>query len=392
MNYSVLAGELYTPVRRMENALIQVEDDRVVSIYPMQANVRPTYDFSDAIVIPGLVDLQVNGASGYSFQAHHHDHFDEVLSFHRSNGTTTLLPTLITAPSQLLIDSLQVLSAYISRSKMDIMPGIHLEGPFLSPEKSGAHDPSALCLPDSRLAFKYYQAAEEKIRILTLAPELPGALDVIRALHQWGVISAAGHTAATYDQMIIAVEAGLKLVTHMGNACDWPHRKMGTAGFLASEPGVVGSFLAIDQLSGSLIMDGYHFHPALLMPMLRLKGPDKLYLVSDASTVAGCPPGEYESGGLKVVVNPQGVALSGLGGGWLAGSTITLLNAMQYAVKIAGISIQHAVHMASLGPARRLGISNIIGHLEPGALANMVILNKDLSKRSVFFNTNTGIE
>lgn len=384
MNYSILAGELYTPTRRILNAYIQVEEGRVKSIVPYQSNMKPTYDFSDAIVIPGLVDLQVNGALGYSFQANHQEHFDEILAYHRRNGTTTLLPTLITASKQILIESLQILSSYISRSKNNVLPGIHLEGPFLSSEKSGAHDPAAICLPDSSLVSNYYQAAQGKLRIITLAPELPGALDVIRELNQRGVLIAAGHSAATYDLVNEAVEAGLSMVTHAGNASDWPHRKIGALGFLASEPGIVGSLMANDRLSGSVIMDGYHFHPALLNPLLKVKGLERLFLVSDASTVAGCPPGKYHSGGLTIVVDSKGIAKSGLGGGWLAGSTITLFDAVRCAVKIAGLSLQNAVYMASLGPARYLGISETTGHLEPGAIANMVIINQDLSIRTVF--------
>jgi N-acetylglucosamine-6-phosphate deacetylase len=236
-------------------------------------------------------------------------------------------------------------------------------------------------LPDLNLAHRLVDAAGDCLKIVTLAPELPGALELIRYLANQGMVISAGHTAATYNDLQQAISAGLRMATHAGNASDWPHRAIGDLGFLSSQPGLVGTLMADERLCAGIIMDGFHFHPALLAPLLKLKGPDKLFLVSDASTVAGCPPGEYESGGLQVTIHPQGFATSGRGGGWLAGSTITLLDAVQRAVRLAGIPLQTAVHMATLGPARVIGIQQTCGHLSPGANADLVILNQDLILR-----------
>jgi N-acetylglucosamine-6-phosphate deacetylase len=384
MNTSLLAGTLFTPTQRLENTWIEIQDGKIASLSECEPGTTPSHDFSDAVVIPGLVDLQVNGALGYSFQSQHQEYFDKIVRYHRTAGTTTLLPTLVTAPEPVLLESLSVLARYISPQHA-CLPGIHLEGPFLSPEKSGAHDPAALRLPDPDLAERLVAVAGGAVRILTLAPELPGALALIRAVTRLGVIASAGHTAATYEQLQEALHTGLSLVTHAGNASDWPHRAMGRLGFLSSEPGLVGTLMASAELAGGVIMDGFHFHPALLAPLLQLKGPNRLVLVSDASTIAGCPPGEYDSGGLVVTVHPEGFATSGRGGGWLAGSTITLLDAVRRAIHLAGIPFQQAVHMASLGPARLLGIETHSGHLEPGAIANLVVLNKDFSLRAVFY-------
>ena len=137
------------------------------------------------------------------------------------------------------------------------------------------------------------------------------------------------------------------------------------------------------DLGGSIILDGYHFHPDLLQPLLRLKGTDRLVLISDASTVAGCPPGAYTNGGLSVTIHPQGFATSGRGGGWLAGSIITLLQAMQRAVNLSGISLQEAATMATLGPARWLGLEDRKGQIQVGSDADLIILNEDLSLRHV---------
>lgn len=386
----ILASEVWTPEQHLQQQMIVIEDGKIVGLETIStaSSESDTLDARDAIVIPGLIDLQVNGALGWSFQSVHREHYDEILAYHLKNGTTTLLPTLVTAPDQTIIDSLQTVAAYLDSNTLMTLPGIHLEGPFLAPEKSGAHDTTSLCFPDLELAQKFYKASNSKLIMTTLAPELSGSSEVISFFSEQNVIVSAGHSAATYEQMQQAIEAGLSFVTHAGNASDWPHRSMGQLGFMTSEPGVVGAFLAESSLGGGVILDGYHFHPALVSPMLQVKGTDNLVLVSDASTVAGCPVGEYDSGGLIVEVHPEGFATSGRGGGWLAGSIITLLEAVQVAVEHANIEFQDAITMASLSPAKWLKIDNRKGQIRVGNDADILVLNKDLSLRHVIINGN----
>ena len=382
----ILAGRLWTPDGFVERVQITCAAGTIRAqdaLPPLPPRGDDVLDARDAIVIPGLVDVQVNGALGWSFQAQHRPHFDAVVAHHLHAGTTTFLPTLVTADPETLCESLDLLADYCAASPQATLPGIHREGPFLSPEKAGAHDPAALRLPDPALLARFLAAGKGRIRMLTLAPELPGAREVIAALAAQGVIVAAGHTAATFAQMQAAVAAGLSFVTHAGNASDWPHRAPRPEGFLGSEPGLVGSLMAIPQLSGSVILDGFHFHPALVAPLARLKAPDGLVITSDASTVAGCPPGEYSGGGLLATVHAGGYATSGRDGRWLAGSTITLLQAVQRAVSLAGLPLHTAVALASAVPARHLGLSPRKGHLGPGADADCLVLNEDLSLRAV---------
>jgi N-acetylglucosamine-6-phosphate deacetylase len=379
-------GQVWMPDGFLSNQTLTLNGGKVTDIQPAGKSA-PTgegiINAIDGLVIPGLIDIQVNGALGWSFQAEHQAQFDAIIGYHLSHGTTSLLPTLVTAPAETLLSSLSVLAAYIARPKPVSLPGIHLEGPFLAPEKRGAHDESALLDPDIGLARQFEQAAQGHLKLLTLAPELPGALDLIEYFAEKKVIVSAGHSAASYADLHTAVETGLSLVTHAGNASDWPHRALGDLGFLTSEPGVVGAMMAEEALAGSIILDGYHFHPALFGPLVRLKGPEKIILVSDAAPVAGCPPGDYDSGGLRVTVHPEGFATSGRGGGWLAGSIITLLTAVQRAVTLAGVSLHQAVMMASLSPARLLKIADQKGQIGPGFDADLVILNQDLSLRHV---------
>jgi N-acetylglucosamine-6-phosphate deacetylase len=380
------AGQLWTSAGFADDQVIRIEGGHILEIASSNTSSESTrggatvLDASDAIVIPGLVDIQVNGALGWSFQSQHRRHFDEIVSYHRQRGTTTLFPTLITDHEAPLLESLRVLGDYLEQAAL---PAIHLEGPFLSLEKSGAHNPDAMHQPDRDLAQRFVEAAGGRIGLFTLAPELPDALPVIEFLAQQGIVVCAGHTAATYAQMKSAMAAGLACVTHAGNASDWPHRAPGPLGFLASEPGIVGTLLAEPQLACGVILDGFHFHPALLSPLLRLKGADHVLLVSDASTIAGCSPGDYDSGGLQVTVHPEGFATSGRGGGWLAGSTITLLDAVQRAVQLAGIPLHEAVYMATLAPARLLKLDQRKGNIAPGCDADLLVLNQDLSLRQV---------
>lgn len=382
----LLAGRLWSPAGFAEGVQLTFAAGRVSAwdaLPPRLPSGDGVFDARDAFVVPGLVDVQVNGALGWSFQAQHRAHFDAIVAHHLAAGTTTFLPTLVTADETTLTESLSVLADYCAASPAATLPGIHLEGPFLSPEKAGAHDPAALRLPDGPLLQRLLTAAKGQIRMCTLAPELPGSLELIRALAGLGIVVAAGHSAATFAQMQAGVEAGLSFVTHAGNASDWPHRAPRPEGFWGSEPGLVGSLLADDRLSGSVILDGFHFHPALVPPLAKLKAPHGLIITSDASTVAGCPPGEYSGGGLLATVHAAGYATSGRDGRWLAGSTITLLQAMQRAVTLSGLSLHAAVGLASAAPAHHLRLAQRKGHLGIGADADCLVLNEDLSLRAV---------
>jgi N-acetylglucosamine-6-phosphate deacetylase len=366
---------------------ISFSSGRIASIEPCPRPPAGFLDAGDGIVTPGLVDIQVNGALAHGFQSHDRAHFDEIVDFHLRSGTTCMLPTLVTAHDDILCESLRVLAAYCAEQPAAALPGIHLEGPFLAPAKSGAHDPDALRLPDPALAARFLASAVHDgrsfLRMTTVAPELPGAQDLIAQFTRAAVVVAAGHSAARFADVQAGVRAGLRTITHAGNASDWPHRELNDLGFMGSEPGLVGALLAIPELAGSVIMDGFHFHPALLQPLLALKGPTHFFLTSDASSVAGCPPGDYEGGGLAARVDPRGFALSLRGGQWLAGSTITLADAVRRAVQLAGLSFNAAIYAASAAPAALIGLAGRKGSLQPGADADLLVWDDDMRVRVV---------
>ena len=336
--------------------------------------------FEGATLLPGLVDLQVNGGSGASYDAADAAERARATGYHLSRGTTSLLASLITAP-------LEELHEALLRLRDDCDPagpllGVHLEGPFLAADKAGAHERRWLCDPQPALVEGLIARAGEALRMVTLAPELPGAVEAIRRFARAGAVVCAGHSLATRAQLAGAIEAGLSFVTHLGNASDWPSRPFDEARqFRRSEPGLVGTFLIEERLRGSMILDGFHLDPELAGALVRLRGPGNVALVSDATAAAGLSPGPGKMGSLDVQVHADGYATAK---GGLAGSVITLLDAVRVAVERAGVDLAAAVTMASATPARVLGVYARKGTLAPGADADLLLVGADWSPRAVY--------
>ncbi len=377
---AIFAARALTPARALQRVRLVARAGRIASL---EANARPRRGdavFADATLVPGLVDLQVNGALGIAYDDESADARRRATDFHVRRGTTSLLATLVSAPLESLAAALARLAGDVEAAGPVV--GIHLEGPFLAPEKRGAHSESALVPPTPASVARLLSAAGPSLRMLTLAPELPGALDCVERAARAGIAVAAGHSRATLACVRDAIERGLSFVTHVGNASDWPTRALDpTLGFRASEPGLVGAFMVEPRLSGSLILDGVHLHPELARVLVALRGPDHVALVSDATPATGRAPGRYRVGGLDAVLCPGGIATSGEG---LAGSAIPLLEAVRFAVRVAGLPLATAVRMATATPARVAGVSRRKGRLARGADADLVLLGPDLELRAVY--------
>lgn len=297
------------------------------------------------IELPGLVDLQVNGFGGIDFNAQDltADRVSEALERMRVTGVTRCLPTLITSSLDQFVHNARVLS----RMSDAAIAGLHMEGPYLSPEDGprGAHL-RAYVTPASIDDFKRRQeAAGGRIVLVTLAPEVPGALPLIERLVASGVRAAIGHTAATPQQICDAIACGATLATHLGNGC---------AQMLPRHPNVIWELLAADALFASFIADGCHLPPATLKAMVRAKGQGRTILVTDAVAAAGCPPGLYTLGGVGVELGEDGrVSLPGTP--YLAGSSLTMPGAIANTVRFTGLPIGTVIPMASTMPAGFLG-------------------------------------
>ena len=305
------------------------------------------------IELPGFCDLQVNGFAGVDFNAHDltGDRVSEALERMHATGVTQCLPTLITSSVERFSANARILAALKPRATETRAVGIHMEGPYVSAEDGprGAH-PIDHVQPASVDGFKRRQdAANGRIVLVTLAPEVPGAVSLIQYLADSDIRVALGHTAASPRQIADAVAAGATLATHLGNGC---------AEMLPRHPNAIWEMLAADELFASLIVDGHHLPPATVKAMMRAKGVDRTILVTDAIAAAGCGAGAYAIGGVACVLGENGrVSLPGTP--YLAGSALTMDRAIGNVARFTGLPIETVIPMASTTPARYIGVTTL---------------------------------
>lgn len=312
-------------------------------------------------VAPGFVDLHNHGGAGHGFDAGDPDAARAAAAFHLAHGTTTLLASLVSAAHEQTRAAVAALAPLVAG---DVLAGVHLEGPYLAAARCGAQRPDRLREPS--VAELDQLCASGVVRMVTIAPELPGALAAIRMLVARGVLAAVGHTDATYEQTLAAVAAGTTVATHLFNGMPAIHHR---------SPGPVPALLGADDVVCELIPDGVHLHDGMLRFAVGAAGPRRIALVTDAMAAAGRPDGRYDLGGQPVVVT-DGVARLARDGA-LAGSTLTMDAAVRRATA-AGVSIVATCRMAATTPARVLGLGDRLGALSPGLRADLVVLDDGL--------------
>ncbi|NWJ45731.1 MAG: N-acetylglucosamine-6-phosphate deacetylase [Chloroflexi bacterium] len=328
--------------------------------------LKADYSFPDSYVCPGLIDMQINGGLGFDFTQQPNS-VGEVAKALPRWGVTAFLPTYITAPIETYFEALGWLKANAATTKGAIPLGAHIEGPFLNPRYKGAHEETFLRHPSLEETHRLWECAGDCLKLMTLAPELVGALEVANWLHEKGIIVSAGHTAATYEEGLVAFESGIRLVTHLFNAMPSLHHR---------KPGIVGVSLAAKDTFCGIIVDGIHLHPGIVRLVYRLKGAANILLVTDAMAGMGMPPGKYVLGGQEVIVTDKTARLANFAG-TLAGSILTLNQAIANMIVYTDCSVAEAVGMASLNPARLLGIDKRKGRLEAGYDADIAVFKPD---------------
>jgi N-acetylglucosamine-6-phosphate deacetylase len=321
------------------------------------------------LIAPGFLDLQVNGylEADYSLEGLDQDQVRSIVASLNPSGTTQHVPTIITSPEERILRNLRVIAA-AADSSPDVaaaFAGIHLEGPFISPVDGprGAHDPAFVRPPDLDEVRRWQEAAGGRIRLVTLAPEREGALELIRGLTSMGIVPAIGHTAAEPELIHRAVAAGAKLSTHLGN---------GSHVQLPRLRNYLWEQLAEDALMAGIIADGYHLPEAVLRVFVRAKGLERLILVSDVALFGGCPPGRYRRGAIEVEVYPDG-HLGLPGTEILAGAAFTLERNLAHLVNVTGVSLAEALQLCTSNPARLLGLPPGFATIAPGAPANLTV-------------------
>ena len=369
---SIRAARVVLPDKVLHGAVVHVEDGHVVAV---EGGGSGTADvvLDGGVLVPGLVDLQVNGFYGSDFAAATAQQWDLVTARLPQTGVTSLMPTFITAPVPELAAALRrtgpVLAGLPDRPRARVL-GIHLEGPFLSEDRRGAHERAHLCDPTPTAVQELLDAADGLLAVLTLAPEREGALAAVRQLVAAGVLVSVGHSDADAAQVERAADAGARMVTHLFNAqSPLRHR----------EPGVVGQALADARLTAGLILDLHHV-AAVACRIAFAAAPGRVVLVTDAAAPAGMPPGRYVLGGQPVVLAHGGPPLRE--DGTIAGSALRLDEAVGNAVRI-GVDLVTAVGAATCVPADLVGRPDL-GRIAPGAVADLVWLDDDLRTRATW--------
>jgi N-acetylglucosamine-6-phosphate deacetylase len=372
-------GRIVTPGGVLSPGWIRLDGPLIDAVGSGDARDQPALDLRGQWVLPGFVDLHVHGGGGASFTDGTVDDARQAAAFHRGHGTTTMLASLVTAP----LAELETRAAMLAGLADDgIIAGLHLEGPFLSPARRGAQDPRHMLAPDVAVFERLHAAARRHLRVITLAPELPGAARVIEAATRAGVTVAVGHTDATAEVTLAAVDAGATHATHLFNGMRPLHHR---------EPGAAGALLDRDEVTCEVIADGVHLHDIAIRLAARVKGPGRLVLVSDAMAAAGMPDGRYQLGSMRVTVaggvarllqDPDPGPGPGPGPGAIAGSTATLAGVVRHAIA-AGLPVPDVAAAASTTPARVLGLADRTGALYPGLAADLVVCDDDFRPRAV---------
>lgn len=366
-DHQVLAGaHVVLPTGIVENGRVIVEGDRITGSAPEGA---PAIDLTGHWLVPGFVDMHNHGGGGASFTSGTVDEVLKGVHTHRLHGSTTVVASFVTGEMDFLTQRAGLLSELAEQGEI---AGLHFEGPFISPCRKGAHDETLLRDPDPADVRKLIDAGRGQAKMVTLATELPGGIDSVRLLAEHGVIAAIGHTDATYEQTVAAIDAGATVATHLYNA-------MPTLGHRA--PGPIAALLEDERITVELINDGTHLHPAALELAFHHAGPARVAFITDAMDAAGFGDGRYSLGSLAVEVK-DGVARL-VEGDSIAGSTLTLDRAFKRAATIDGLPVEAVVQAISANPARLLGVYDRVGSLEPGKDADIVVLDAEFNLKGV---------
>ncbi len=364
-------GRVVTPDGVLTDAWVHLAGDTIASVGAGQPAVdAPVFDLEGAWLLPGLIDLHMHGGGGHSV-AGSPEAMEGAVAFHRRHGTTATLVSLMTAPVDELCQQLTWAADLVQRGPTPggNVLGSHLEGPFLSSRRSGAQNPAHMIAPDQAVLDRLVAAAAGSLRMVTLAPELEGAVALIAPLREEGVIVAMGHSDASYEEAALAIRAGANHATHLFNAMPSLHHRA---------PGLVGAALEAG-IPCELINDGRHVHPAVVGLVTRLISCP--VLVTDAIDASGVGDGTFVLGGQEVRVHEGEARLARTES--LAGSTLTMNDALRRAVRDSGLSVEQASAAASANPARVLGLEASIGSIAPGRRADLVVLDDDLQVTAV---------
>jgi N-acetylglucosamine-6-phosphate deacetylase len=369
-------AKIITPMRVIGNGVLIVENGKISSIGPETEVKIPQgiklIDATDNYLAPGFIDIHLHGAGGADTMDGTEEAIEKISKVHARGGSTCIVPTTLTAPLDRILKAVSNIGIAKRKTlKGAQVLGAHIEGPYLSVEQGGAQNAKYLKVPRPEEYEKLLEFSED-ICQMTVAPELDGALELGKALVREKIVASIGHSNATYDEVVSAIEAGFSHVTHIFSGMSGLRRIN-----LFRVAGVIESTLLLDELTTEMIADGRHIPASLMKLVIKAKGLDKVSLVTDASSSTGMPEGQYRMGGLEVIVK-DGVAKLSDGSGF-AGSVATMNLCVRNMIELVGLSMQDAVKMATLNPAKIIGVDKRKGSLVEGKDADLVIFDKDIN-------------
>jgi N-acetylglucosamine-6-phosphate deacetylase len=377
----IRGGTVLTPLEAIEDGALLVRDgviERVGHSSAINERADVELDVGRRLICPGFIDLQVNGGGGALLTDEPNaGAIERMTRAHARFGTTAMLPTIVTAPEVRLAEGLRAVRDAVGRSTGGArVLGAHMEGPFISLVRKGAHDERFIQQPDSATFARLLEAAGGTLRIVTIAPELPGALDLYAQAVDAGTVVSIGHTDATYEQALRGIEEGASFSTHVFNAMRPLSQR---------DPGVIAAMLENERVTAGLIADAVHVHPSLLALVARAKGAGRTALVTDAMPPVGAPSPEFLLERRRITVRDGACYTDD---GVLAGSALSMNEAVRRMHELAGVPLFDCVRMATETPARVLGLENELGVLKPGARADIVVCDEHLSIWKVFIGGN----
>jgi N-acetylglucosamine-6-phosphate deacetylase len=377
---ALVNGRIVLPDKIVEGQVLLIDNKKIVDVTSINniGSSTKTLDVKNRLISPGLIDIHTHGAIGFDFTDASAEVYDTITQHQAKQGITTLLATLSTNPLKVLQDALEFCRGWM---KLDhngsTIAGVHLEGPYFSLDQKGAQDPDNMRFPDDG-SSEIFLSYSDCVKIVSYAPELPGAIEFTKQLVELGIVAAAGHSSAQDWQVLDAMEAGLSHTIHI-----WSGQSSTIREGPWRKPGLLEATLTFDDLTAEMISDNRHLPPTLMKLAYKCKGPDKLCVISDSTNGAGLPEGTvvHDSGMNFKVSNGVGILLDHTS---FAGST-TLINRMiPILTSEVGIPVVEAIRMASLTPAKVVHIDDKKGSISPGKDADIVIFNEDFSAWKVF--------
>lgn len=359
-----IKGLIYTTEYEFRPGRIRIDGDRIAGVdYCTEGELSEAE--RETLVLPGLVDVHFHGAAGYDFCDGTGEAFRAIEAYENSHGITSICPATMTLP----VEQLKQILTEVSEYKPDSLVGVHLEGPFINKAKKGAQKEEYVIPPSTEVLKELQKCAKGLVKLVSIAPETEGAIDCIRELGNEFHFSIA-HTMSDYDTAVKAIQAGAKHITHLYNAMPVPTHR---------EPAVVGAAADDPEVMPELICDGIHIHPCMVRNTFRLFGAHRMILISDSMRAVGMEDGQYTLGGQDVTVRGP---LATLADGTIAGSATNLYDCMRKAVEM-GVPKEQAIRAATINPAVSIGAESMIGSLEAGKYANIVIADMALNRRQV---------